>query len=194
MRHDCRADRPVFPATYAGEDRWADEGKPTPTFCLCSRLAARGCSMRPGWLAKAPARAAVQRPSVVTPARSKAATDRLLTIGPDVPGTRGARASPADSLRHIGGNAPSLNDDREPRCERRPRQRRPKPPLGKGCGAFLVEPGAPRSRRSVAVDAAPIALLAIARQPVGVVVEFDGRNESGRGHRGRVLLRLMRLM
>ena len=60
-------------------------------------------------------------------------------------------------------------------------------------GSILVEPGAPRSRRSV-VDAAPIALLAIARQPVGVVVEFDGRNESGRGHRDRVLLRLMRLM
>jgi hypothetical protein len=44
---------------------------------------------------------------------------------------------------------------------------------------------------SVAVDAAAIALVVIARQAIGIVVELDGRNECGRGHGDRVSLSLM---
>jgi len=48
--------------------------------------------------------------------------------------------------------------------------------------------------RSVAVDAAAIALVAIARQPVEIVVELNGRNESGRALWDRLSLRLTNLM
>jgi hypothetical protein len=77
-------------------------------------------------------------------------------------------------------------------------QRRPKPPpLENRCGGLLVEP-APRGQgSSVAVDAAAIAVVAIARQPVGIVVDLNGRNgrnEGGRGHGDRGSLRLLHMM
>jgi hypothetical protein len=47
---------------------------------------------------------------------------------------------------------------------------------------------------SVAIDAAAIAVLVIARQSVRIVVDLDGRNESGRDRRDRVSLRLLYMM
>ena len=73
--------------------------------------------------------------------------------------------------------------------------RRPRPPLFENpCGASRVSLRAAVNPGSVAIDATAIALVAVARQAVEIVVDLDGRNESGRGHGDRVSLHLLRVM
>src|ERR1700733_1915296 len=73
------------------------------------------------------------------------------------------------------------------------RGRKP-PPREKRCGALLVEPARRSRGSSVAVDAAAIAVLVVARQPVGIVIDLNGRNEGDRGHGDRGSLRLLHMM
>src|ERR1700722_17109650 len=74
-------------------------------------------------------------------------------------------------------------------------QRRPKPPpLENRCGGLLVGPARRSRGASVAVDAAAIALPVVARQPVGIVIDLNGRNGGDRGHGDRGSLRLLHMM
>jgi hypothetical protein len=91
-------------------------------------------------------------------------------------------------------DAPAASRIELPRRRRKTSGGRSRRRLENRRGALRVEPARRGQRRSVAVDAAAIALVVIARQPVGIVVDLDGRNESGRGHRGRVSVRQLRLM
>jgi hypothetical protein len=68
-------------------------------------------------------------------------------------------------------------------------QRRPKPPpLENRYGGLLVEPARRSRGSSVAVDAAAIAVVGIARQSIGIVVDLYSRNESRRLRWNRVSL------
>jgi hypothetical protein len=59
---------------------------------------------------------------------------------------------------------------------------------------FLVEPARCGEGRSVAIDASPIAFLTIAGQPIGIVIDLDGGDKSGRGHGDHVSLHVMNRM
>src|SRR5277367_48739 len=64
--------------------------------------------------------------------------------------------------------------------------------------ALLVEPARRSRGSSIAVDAAATsAIVVVARQPVGIVIDLNcrnGRNEGDRGHGDRGSLRLLHMM